>query len=172
MSLLITTFSAAFNKCVAVWYAVVISFCSASPPLNFCSLPILDFSWCSLNNLSNSVKSILNPCSPARSAVISGGNPYVSYSLNIVCPSIIFLFSCFALCAALLNSFSPWASVFMNLSFSSIITCFIVSLFFSKSGYISFNISMLRSINPASSFKSICNLFKCLDILLISFLKT
>ena len=69
------TFNAAFNKCVAVWYLTSCSPVPASPPLNFCSLPILDFSWCSLNSLSNSVVSTFNPASLAKSWVTSGGNP-------------------------------------------------------------------------------------------------
>ena len=166
-----TTFNAAFKRCVAVWYAIVVSFCSASPPLNFCSEPSLDFSWWALNNSSNSFISTVIPFSFASSLVTSGGNPYVSYNLNTTFPSILSFPDCFALFISFSNSFSPCASVFTNLSFSSIITFFIVSAFFSSSGYISFRFSTLISINVDISSKLICSLFICLTILRINLLK-
>ena len=166
-----TTFSAAFNRCVAVWYFVSISLSPASPPLNFCAEPSLDFSWCALNSSLNSCMSTFIPFSFASSLVTSGGKPYVSYSLNTTAPSIFSLFSCFALLIAFWNSFSPCDKVFTNLSFSSIITFFIVSAFFSSSGYISFRFSTLISTNVDISSRLICSLFICLTILRINLLK-
>ena len=85
--------------------------------------------------------------------------------------SIVSFPSAFILAITLLNSFSPWANVFMYLSFSWIITSFISSFLLTSSGYISFNISTSKSINPDNSFRSISNLFKCLVILRINLLK-
>ena len=71
-----------------------------------------------------------------------------------------------------MNSFSPCASVLINFSFSSNITLFITSLFFSKSGYISFKFSIFNSIKFSNSSNEICSLFMCLIILRINFLST
>ena len=136
-----TTFRAAFNRCVAVWYFVSISLSPASPPLNFCAEPSLDFSWCALNSSLNFCMSTFIPFSFASSLVTSGGKPYVSYSLNTTAPSIFSLFSCFALLIAFWNSFSPCDKVFTNLSFSSIIVFLIISLLISNSLYICFKFS-------------------------------
>ena len=68
------------------------------------------------------------------------------------------------------NSFSPFSSVFTNLSFSSKITFFIVSLFASSAGYISFKFSTFISISVDNSSNDIWSLFICLTILRINLL--
>ena len=94
----------------------------------------------------------------------------MSYSLNTISPGIIFSSCNFII--AFWNSLSPFDKVFINLSFSSIITFFMFSLFFVNSGYISLRLSTYMSISVDNSDKSICNLLICLIILLISLLKT